>query len=127
MIGVRAMDCCGVKEITSARNVVRGTTIRSILQDLVDAGLIYDNRLRAGTLIFTQAGRRSAYGRRLSKLITDNELGTVTQMDPFSNPNTGHIITMFVWKPNTEKLCALVQEFGLVRDPYYYYISGKRP
>lgn len=114
-IGVRAMDCCGWKEITFARGVTKETTIRQVLYDLIISRVLdmHFDKLRAGAILFTQAGSRSAYGRRLAKLITDNELGKVELLEKFINPNTGHVIQTFIWRPDTEKVLALARKLDL--------------
>lgn len=114
-IGIRVMDCCGWKEITFARGVTRSTTIREVLYDLIRGGTLDmgNNKLRAGAILFTQAGSRSAYGKRLAKLITNNELGKVELLEKFVNPNTGRVIQTFIWRPDAAKVIALAHQLNL--------------
>lgn len=118
MFGVRTLNCCGWRELTEVRNYKRGeATIRTLLQDLVNGGVLdlgYE-RLRTGALLFSQAGSRSAYGRRLAELIAKHDVGKVTPLETFVNPNTKNVIQTYMWIPDAQKVIALAKELKIHR------------
>lgn len=65
---------------------------------------------RKGGILFSSATSaetsRTNGALRFAKDITDNELGTVTKLPSFRNPNTARYINSYQWVINREKFAA---------------------
>lgn len=92
------MRCCGIKEVNGISHV-RGQTaaMRQICSKL-------SMTTRNGTpncshLIFSEADGRLyvAYGDKLAAFITRNNLGHVVGSEEARNPNSGHMLKVWVW------------------------------
>ncbi len=98
MHGITRLNCCGVRELYGITGYQK-RYLNTVIRRLVTENVIGTERLYCGALVFTQAAGISkvSYGERLAKNIADNNLGTVTKLEPFKNPNTGNNITTFLW------------------------------
>lgn len=59
---------------------------------------------RCAFYIFTQAGRRAAYGKRLRDYIHSQKLGTVVTSPTKVNPNSKNPVTVFTWAFDLKRL-----------------------
>jgi len=96
--------CCGVRELASIARTEPAQTLKDLCEHRRSFDYYYNkpegfntDAFRTGSYIFTEAGVRSKYGKKLKQYIEDNALGTVTAAPPFKNRNTGRKITLFVW------------------------------
>ena len=117
MLAYTNLLCCGWKEI-SGLTTYRGN-FNAALQYLVDRGLIGRGGVPCGAFLFTQAGKRSAYGTRFAKAIVENGLGNVERLPTFTNPNTGHHIQPFMWIVNERALVKYCQDNNMYRNNQY--------
>ena len=121
---VNRLNCCGVREL-AAINGASNERRMEILYNSIPASKVRA-RVRRGhcaLMLFTQAGAsenpRTGYGVSFAKFIREQEMGTVTRSYGGINPNTGRHITMFMWKPNWDKIIAYCQAKGFrTYEPY---------
>lgn len=112
MIQIRYTTCCGLREVTGLSNY--RTKARKALMDLLMQatystyganGRMLKTRIpfRFGMFLFTQASEdenpdyQQAYGEQLKRMIEKFNLGTVTVVGPFHNPNTHNHIRTYNW------------------------------
>ncbi len=92
------MECCGVKEFHG----MSGTPKDVLMNISGDKYHRYDEEEFA-YVVFTDLARRTL-GDRLSKYITNHNLGTMYNIRTRKNPNSGNKIKMWIWSLNNSKL-----------------------
>lgn len=98
---LRGMSCCGWQEIESLSSW-NGTTkeFNNFLQTYLRG-----NKPPCGSVIFTaNVAQKNNYADKLAALITKYDLGTITEIPRFTNPNTGRTITTYCWTFNHERI-----------------------
>jgi hypothetical protein len=113
MLNVMGLYCCGWAETSGITRYATGD-LNEFLRELVYKGFIYSRGVQRGALLFTQAGTKSAYGKRLAKDIVDAGLGKVQVLDTFTNPNTRHVITPFMWIIDKDALLSYCFNKGIL-------------
>jgi hypothetical protein len=83
--------CCGIREIDGLSG---HRTPEAVLKDL--RGRFHeDHKWRHA--VFSQAGKRSTYGKRFAAYITKEKLGTVVETETKVNPNSKNPLKAFIW------------------------------
>jgi hypothetical protein len=135
--------CCGVREIdgisdcASAEEAMKELLVEEADHDTTDQ---FDAR---PFIIFTaitrvKGGRKTiTYGDDFKNYILSNNLGTVVEMGPETNPGTGNKLKLYVWTPNYATLNKLQaklvkerekekEETTLCNDPDCIYCASRR-
>lgn len=106
------MNCCGVREIALLREIRNPeSAMKEFLRQIAPepyycyAGEGMRRRDKFRYVIFT-ATKTGKYGTRFAKLIEDEKLGTLISTDYNKNPNTGHLVKVWVWTVDHEALKA---------------------
>lgn len=93
-VNINGLHCCGVKEIQG----ISGDPVDGIIRDV--AGHRYYSGQRCAYYLFTDNRLEPTKGKELANFIEKNKLGTITIAPRARNPNSGNIITTFMWKVN---------------------------
>ena len=99
-IQIHALQCCGVKEIAGISN----DPIEGIMRDIVENR--YMASVRCAYYLYTDAAPSAPKGKELTEFIKSHDLGLVTIAPPARNPNSGNVVTTFMWKINERNLFA---------------------
>lgn len=119
------MSCCGYDEIHDLSSY-RGN-FKEALEELVESGLIEEDlKFQMGALLFTAAGRGASYAKKFAADITKNDLGSVTQIPTFTNPNTGNPINSYVWVIAKTRTLAFLKKHKLIEPELKYDRWGYR-
>lgn len=86
------MRCCGIKEMTNVQN----STVRQMVT-LVKS-------TQSPFIVFSTV--RGTNGKDLASYIKLNGLGTATKNKPALNPNSGNMLTVWVWRVDRKALKA---------------------
>lgn len=101
-----SLECCGIREIDGLSDYLDNP--EEAFYSLVSKNTSADTHLfGCGALLFTQAGKVNNYGKNFAKFIKDNDLGVVTEVPGFRNPNTGNVIYAFIWAVKVKEVLKL--------------------
>jgi hypothetical protein len=117
---IRQFDCCGIKEFAQIRQFrAPEEALRFFCGQFSwkkSNGEFTGNPLRAGLFFFSSAGKFSPLvtascgvmvkcpAARLAEFIEEHELGEVSVVPSFVNPNTGRRIFTYLWYPYVRNL-----------------------
>lgn len=99
------LDCCGLREMSG---IYYGTPQSTIMEFADNSYQDYDLISRYENanfrhVIFSQAGSKATYGRKLAAFITKHRLGTVVSSLTKVNPNTGNPLKVWIWTVNHQR------------------------
>lgn len=86
-------ECCGIRELD-------GVEEQSAERSALDAAYYWFEHDKDGAHIFFSVTNRKLHGKNLAAYIIKNKLGTVIKTSPTKNPNSGNMLTMWVWTVN---------------------------
>lgn len=102
---VRNTSCCGLAELANISGRLRSP--EQILHTLLrnkhlfhyyDFYTDHPYELRKGAAFFTSnTTHRNSCFTKFAALVKEKGLGTVTRCRRFRNPNTSHLITLYLW------------------------------
>lgn len=96
---LRDTSCCGVHEIEALERTAKESLLE-ICEEKYGWGAS-----QQAFILFTDI-TTSVRGRKLSKYITDNNLGDIIKTASKVNPNSGNRVTVWVWAVNEKRLLA---------------------
>jgi len=86
------IQCCGIKELRGISNRLPQDILNDIAEEwFVDVPRAY--------MIFSCESKYAA-GRQLEKFIKHNNLGTVVRTKSKVNPNSGNLLSVWLWAVN---------------------------
>jgi hypothetical protein len=93
-----SMECCGLREISGLSQYIgSNAAMNAFIEETFYSEGDRPDDFHFGGVIFTEAGAKVTYGKRFKAFIETNNLGTVTTLPAFRNPNTGNIVRTFFW------------------------------
>jgi hypothetical protein len=105
------MHCCGIKEVApihlddSPEDTIKSLAKRTYWgRKGLETTFEWPTNYRF--LIFSQAKAKSTYGENLRKFIEDHDMGEVVVAGRGKNPNTRHILKVYVWTVDHDKVKA---------------------
>lgn len=106
MAHLQKTHCCGIRELDG----VQGCTA---LQAAIDAANDwFAGEVRNGAYIFFSTTSGHKIGHNLAVFIEEHGLGKVIQTKPNRNPNSGNLLTMWVWTVDKKNFKAFWNKFG---------------
>ncbi len=86
------IECCGIKELAN----ISGSKPEQILEDI--GGEWFGDTPRAYLIFSCRAGEKA--GHRLATYIKQNGLGKVARTKSRTNPNSGNLLSAWLWSVN---------------------------
>lgn len=103
---IRVMGCCGIKEIVAIknrRNDILGDYAREVLLDVCSHR--YERTNNCAFYVFTDIEAMD-YGPKVREYIHSNMLGDVSWTGTKINPNSKHLLQVWVWAVDERRLKA---------------------
>ena len=119
-VRVKYLCCCGIKELTGIayqppKQVIQDFCFQRTAPDIIAPGyesrpdveaqrareVLTNNKFGCAFVLFTQAYLRDTgigYGDTLKSYIEEQSLGEVSVAGKERNPNSGNIVTIYLWK-----------------------------
>ena len=103
------LNCCGIRELAQLRSHRDPkTALKEFLRQIQPEHFAWGplrQRDKFRYVVFS-ATKRAKYGREFAKLIEDEKLGELISTGFNQNPNSGHIVKVWVWTVDHEALKA---------------------
>lgn len=122
----RPTSCCGLFEIATMYDGPQDPKylLSCIYNDMDFRGRSNTGRLQScAFFVFTDIVQR-AYGTSLQKLIEEEGLGKVIKSSPQKNPNSGNMVTTWVWEVNHNKFVDLYPKYKKAYAEYIKSLGG---
>ena len=125
---INCMRCCAIREMhgLSLRDDPKSTLLAS-LDELErqhqDSGNLSPFTLHFSYLLFSGVSPHE-YGSNFMKFILENDLGTVIKTDPNRNPNSGRLVTIYLWTVNRDKVLGWWEANRPEKNPNIGTING---
>jgi hypothetical protein len=115
---------CGVSVI----NGLNYTSPERIVYKVLKQRAATDRKLiREAFVVFSDTDNdRDRGGNSLCKYIKDNNLGTIMEMGPRMNPNSGNMIKIWVWAPPHESLSCKDKQMPVFGKKIVHYDGFSR-
>lgn len=102
------LNCCGIRELALLRDIRDPkTALQRFLSQIEPRVYSWGpglNRRDTFRYVIFSATKSARYGVRFAKLIEDEKLGEVISTGFNKNPNTGHILKVWVWTVDHDAL-----------------------
>jgi hypothetical protein len=112
-VGIDSLpQCCGMRELSGAsqaRNLKLADVFLESFGRKAWKNARYFGHSGPKYNMVTFNGLRG-YTGRIARRIKENNLGEVVGLAPTRNPNSGNIITAYLWAPNWERLDSWAKE-----------------
>ncbi len=122
MLYLEGTCCCGIKEVDQIGHY---RSDRRLLKDLglkFFGGRVGDNdyytQNDSAFLLFSTIGKKTI-GERTAALIQKEKLGTVSFVGKRKNPNSGNMLSMWVWAVNIPAYQKWCKKNKVAIDPSY--------
>jgi hypothetical protein len=94
MAHLKETECCGIRELDG---IMSDNDAR---KSVVDAAEQWHEEDVDGAFVFFSSFGSSTAGQNIAAYIEKYKLGTVMKTRPTLNPNSGNVLTMWVWTVN---------------------------
>lgn len=91
-------QCCGIRELDGVQGSNAGEIVLNAAQQWCE------DDMDAAFIFFSVIDMYASTGKALQEYIKKQKLGSVTRMRPTHNPNSGNMLTMYVWRVNKTNL-----------------------
>ena len=102
---IDSTGCCGLNEL----HQISYSTIKEIIEDVCESR--YPNDDPCPFYLFTEVTHEK-YGHELKKFIIKHNLGKVIKTTSRKNPNSGNMITAYIWEVNNKNFKSYCDKLG---------------
>tara|TARA_B100000508_G_scaffold136474_1_gene129563 strand:- start:481 stop:810 length:330 start_codon:yes stop_codon:yes gene_type:complete len=105
-VDVTRLDCCAVAEIDQLADTGRGT-----FMELMDE---WDKSYFNGAFFIFTDNHHYDCGKKFAAYLRRHKLGTVKTVGTRKNPNSGNVVTVWVWMFNRDKCLKHKNKIGRI-------------